>query len=295
MAWDWEKTAWLALLIVAAVIRLVALNNRTASHDESEHAWFAYNLYAGKGYEHSPVYHGPFIYHVMALFYLIFGASDVTARIPTALFGLGIVGMMWFTRRWLGKYGAFFAAALITFSPALLHYSRHTRHDIYELFWAVVLIVAVFRYLETGSGKGARWLYLTAAALSLALASKEDAFIHGAALGGFLLLIVAFRWLGARLGADIPEEEREAPLHMTWRDAGILAGIVVVCAAWRGGVQAGGDVQFWQFRLDRANDRCAGDDRPAAACGRRPGGVVRCAPHRRQRDCTLISALRWIW
>ena len=65
LAWDWEKTAWLALLIVAAVIRLVALNNRTASHDESEHAWFAYNLYAGKGYEHSPVYHGPFIYHVM--------------------------------------------------------------------------------------------------------------------------------------------------------------------------------------------------------------------------------------
>ena len=228
MAWDWEKTAWLALLIVAAVIRLVALNNRTASHDESEHAWFAYNLYAGKGYEHSPVYHGPFIYHVMALFYLIFGASDVTARVPTALFGLGIVGLMWFTRRWLGKYGAFLAAALITFSPALLHYSRHTRHDIYELFWAVVLIIAVFRYLEVGSGKGARWLYLTAAALSLALASKEDAFIHGAALGGFLLLIVAFRWVGARLGADIPEEEREAPLHMTWRDAGILAGIIVV-------------------------------------------------------------------
>ena len=100
LAWDWEKTAWLALLIVAAVIRLVALDNRTASHDESEHAWFAYNLYAGKGYEHSPVYHGPFIYHVIALFYLIFGASDVTARIPTALFGLGIVGMMWFMRRW---------------------------------------------------------------------------------------------------------------------------------------------------------------------------------------------------
>jgi uncharacterized protein (TIGR03663 family) len=228
VTWDWEKTAWLALLIVAAVIRLVALDNRTASHDESEHAWFAYNLYAGKGYEHSPIYHGPFIYHVMALFYLIFGASDVTARVPTALFGLGIVAMLWFTRRWLGKYGAFLAAALITFSPALLHYSRHTRHDIYELFWAVVLIVAIFRYLENRLGKNERWLYLAAAALSLALASKEDAFIHGAALGGFLLLIIAFRWFGARLGFDVPEEAREAPVRMAWRDAGVLAGLVGV-------------------------------------------------------------------
>ncbi len=174
LAWDWEKTAWLALLIVAAVIRLVALNNRAASHDESEHAWFAYNLYAGKGYEHSPVYHGPFIYHVIALFYLIFGASDVTARVPTALFGLGIVGMMWFTRRWLGKYGAFLAAALITFSPALLHYSRHTRHDIYELFWAVVLIIAVFRYLEARLGQGR----------ALALSDRCGAFAGAGQQGG---------------------------------------------------------------------------------------------------------------
>ena len=295
MAWDWEKTAWLALLIVAAVIRLVALDNRTASHDESEHAWFAYNLYAGKGYEHSPVYHGPFIYHLMALFYLIFGASDVTARVPTALFGLGIVGLMWFMRRWLGKYGAYLAAVLITFSPVLLHYSRHTRHDIYELFWAVVLIIAVFRYLETGSNKGARWLYLTAAALSLALASKEDAFIHGAALGGFLLLIVAFRWVGARLGADIPEEEREAPLHMTWRDAGILVGIVVVSLLGTAVFKLAGMSSFGNSGSTIANDRRAGDYPSPAYCGCRPGSVVRCASNGRQSRQPPLLAPQWTW
>ena len=45
--WNWEKAAWTALLIAALLIRVVALNNRTASHDESEHAWFAYNLFTG--------------------------------------------------------------------------------------------------------------------------------------------------------------------------------------------------------------------------------------------------------
>lgn len=222
--WDWEKIAWAGLLAVALLLRLAALDNRSASHDEAQHAWFAYNLYAGNGYEHSPIYHGPFIYHVMALFYLLFGPSDLTARIPTALFGFGIVWLMWLTRRWLGKPGAFFAAALITFSPALLHYSRHTRHDIYELFWAVLLLIAVFRYLEAGHAKGERWTYIVAASLSLALASKEDAFIHGAAIGGFLVLIAIYRWLGWRLGPNIPDEARERPFHLERNDWLLLAG-----------------------------------------------------------------------
>jgi len=229
--WDWEKIAWVGLLAVALLLRVAALDNRTASHDEAQHAWFAYNLYTGKGYEHNPIYHGPFIYHAMALFYLLFGADDLTARLPTALFGFGIVWLMWLTRRWLGKPGAFFAGALIAFSPALLHYSRHTRHDIYEIFWAVLLLIAIFRYLEIGHAKGERWTYIVAAALSLALASKEDAFIHGAAIGGFLLLIVLFRWVAWRLDPEVPDEARERPLFVERNDWLVLAGGVALAFA----------------------------------------------------------------
>ncbi len=226
--WNWEKVAWAGLLAVALLIRLAALDNRTASHDEAQHAWFAYNLFTGKGYEHNPIYHGPFIYHAMALFYLLIGVGDLAARLPTALFGFGIVWAMWMTRPWLGKPGAFFAAVLITFSPALLHYSRHTRHDIYEIFWAVVMLIAIFRYLDIGRARGERWTYIVAAALSLALASKEDAFIHGAAIGGFLVLLVFFRWLGARIDPAIPEQARERPLHVHRRDWLVLAAGVAI-------------------------------------------------------------------
>ncbi|MFZ2487651.1 MAG: flippase activity-associated protein Agl23 [Anaerolineae bacterium] len=220
---DREKLAWAGLLIVALLIRLIALDNRTASHDEAQHAWFAYNLFTGKGYEHNPVYHGPFIYHAMALAYLLFGVSDVSARIPTALMGFGLVWLMWFTRGWLGKRGAFFAGVLLAVSPALLHYSRHTRHDIYEIFWAVLLLIAVFKYLEQGATQGRRWFYVAAAALSLALASKEDAFIHGAVIGGFLVALVLFRWLAARFDPSLPDEARTVPLRIARRDALMLA------------------------------------------------------------------------
>ena len=229
--WDWEKIAWAGLLAVALLLRLVLLDNRTASHDEAQHAWFAYNLFSGKGYEHNPIYHGPFIYHAMALAYMLFGVGDVAARLPTALFGFGIVWAMWLTRPWLGKPGAFFAGLLIAFSPALLHYSRHTRHDIYEIFWAVILLIAIFRYLDLGRERGERWIYVTAASLALALASKEDAFIHGAAIGGFLALLVLFRWLGSRLDPELPPEACERPLHVNRRDWLVLgAGIAISCA-----------------------------------------------------------------
>lgn len=226
--WDWEKVAWAGLLAVALLLRLALLDNRTASHDEAQHAWFAYNLFSGKGYEHNPIYHGPFIYHVMALAYMLFGVGDVAARLPTALFGFGIVWAMWLTRPWLGKPGAFFAALLIAFSPALLHYSRHTRHDIYEIFWAVLLLIAIFRYLDLGRARGERWIYIAAASLGLALASKEDAFIHGAAIGAFLAMLVLFRWLGSRLDPQLPPEACEQPLHVSRRDWLVLAGGIAI-------------------------------------------------------------------
>ncbi|MEA3334396.1 MAG: TIGR03663 family protein [Chloroflexota bacterium] len=232
LAWDWEKIAWAGLLIVAVVVRLVALDNRSMSHDESEHAWFSYNLYAGKGYEHSPVYHGPFAYHVLALFYLMFGDSTIIARVPTALFGVGVVGLIWLLRSWLGKSGAWLAALFVTFSPALLHYSRHIRHDIFEIFWALLFIIAVFRYIAAPAGehRSSKWLYITSASLVLMLATKEVAFIYGAVVGVFVLAIILYQWQGWRLEPDIPEEDRQVPLRVSRGDWLVLASAVVVAS-----------------------------------------------------------------
>ena len=55
-----------AVMILAVLTRLVDLGARVMSHDESLHTLYSWNLYAGKGYEHDPLMHGPFLFHITA-------------------------------------------------------------------------------------------------------------------------------------------------------------------------------------------------------------------------------------
>ena len=55
--------------------------------------------------------HGPFRYHLTAFFYFLFGDSDFTARMAPALFGIGVIGMVYFLRRYIGRWGAIFAGS----------------------------------------------------------------------------------------------------------------------------------------------------------------------------------------
>jgi uncharacterized protein (TIGR03663 family) len=182
---DWEKLAWIALLIVAFGLRLYDVGARTMSHDESLHTTYSYNLYKGIGYQHDPLMHGPLLFELTALSYFLFGVNDATARLPVVFLGTGIVGLLWWTRRWLGRPGAFLAAVLLTFSPALLYHSRYIRHDIYLIFFVVLLVILAFRYRETGAG---RWLTWLAVALGLSFTTMEASFIYAILFVIFFLL-----------------------------------------------------------------------------------------------------------
>ena len=132
---NWETTIWIAILVVGAIARFVMLDPRAMSHDESLHTLYAYYLYANGNYDHNPMMHGPFRYHLTAFFYFLFGDSDYTARMVPALFGMGVIGMMYFLRTYIGRRGAIFAAVMVTVSPSLLFHSRYIRDDIFMAFW----------------------------------------------------------------------------------------------------------------------------------------------------------------
>ena len=69
---DWEKAIYLLVLVVAIVTRFWDLGARGMSHDESLHALYSWKLYAGQGYQHNPMMHGPFLFNLNALiFHLI--------------------------------------------------------------------------------------------------------------------------------------------------------------------------------------------------------------------------------
>ena len=197
-----EKVLWLVLLAVACGSRLWDLGARVMTHDESLHAFYSLELLRRGQYIHDPTYHGPLLYHLNSLAFFLFGVTDATARLVPVLIGLGLIGVLWFYRSWLGRNGALFAGLLCTISPTLLFYSRHARNDIYIAFFALLWILGAFRYLED---RRRRWLYLMTVGMALAFITKEVSFILGATIGSFFVLL-AFQ----RRRSDTGERSRSA-------------------------------------------------------------------------------------
>lgn len=194
----WERPAWAGLIAVALGLRLFDLGVRVMTHDESIHAVGALKLFRQGLYQHDPAYHGPLQYYVNAAVYQFLGATDFTARLAPALAGTLLVAGFWLFRRFLGRQGAFAAAALASVSPTLLFYSRHVREDIYAALFTFLWVYAAFRYVEQRQG---RWLPLLAASMALAFITKENSFIFGALIGAFFALGAVLPAGGPGLGA----------------------------------------------------------------------------------------------
>ncbi|MHB8577582.1 MAG: flippase activity-associated protein Agl23, partial [Dehalococcoidia bacterium] len=186
---------WLytALIVVVLVMRFADLGTRALHHDESLHATYSWYLATGRGYIHDPLMHGPFLFHITALVYLLFGASDASARYAPALLGSAVVLMPLLLRPWLGRVGAFAAALFIAFSPSLLYYDRFIRNEPWVALWTIGLIVCVFRYRPA---KQQRYLYGAATFLMLEFVSKETAFMFSAIF--VIYLAFAAVWALAR-------------------------------------------------------------------------------------------------
>ena len=80
----WEIVAYVVIVGAAFGLRFIDLGTRALHHDESIHAQWSWGLLQGN-YRHSPIFHGPFYYHVEALVFFVFGANDYTSRVSAAL------------------------------------------------------------------------------------------------------------------------------------------------------------------------------------------------------------------
>lgn len=192
---NWETTIWLAILVIGAIARFVMLDARAMSHDESLHTLYAYYLYADGNYDHNPMMHGPFRYHLTAFFYFLFGDSDFTARIAPALMGMGVIGMVYLLRTYIGRWGAIFAGIMVTISPTILFHSRYIRDDIFMAFFTLVWIYGAFRYLDL---RRMRYLVIMVAGMAFGFATMENHFIHGAIIGSFFVGLALWQAAGPR-------------------------------------------------------------------------------------------------
>ncbi len=209
LALDGEKSLYLLLILAAFVTRFYDLGARVMSHDESLHTQFAWYLYEGKGFQHTPLMHGPLKFEITAFTYWLLGDNDFTARIPTALAGVAAVGLLYFFRKWLGRAGALVAALLMLISPYMLYYSRYIRDEPFVMVWGLLTALCVIRYMET---RAAKFLYWLTAISALFYATMEASFIY---------IAIAMLFLGLHLVYEIlsvewPNAEHRRPFELAF-------------------------------------------------------------------------------
>ncbi|HEX5503166.1 MAG TPA: flippase activity-associated protein Agl23, partial [Thermomicrobiales bacterium] len=214
-----EVGLYALLGLVALVTRFYDLGSQALHHDETLHSYYSWLYYIGQGYRHDPLMHGPWLFHLTAAIFFLFGDSNATARFGAALFGVLIVFLPWLLRRELGRWGALIASVMLLVSPSFLYFSRFERHDIYSAFFALLFFSALVRYVREPAP---RWAFVGAAAWGLQFTNKEDIFIvtaiFGSGLAVALLWQVARRvlWLGAGFVVVLAVVAKVLPKLLHW-------------------------------------------------------------------------------
>ena len=202
-----------AIVALGAALRLYQLDTPPFQHDEAIYSIFSLNFH---DYNFDPIYHGPSLYHILHVFFRLFGGSDYTARMVSVLMGFAtfalVIGPV---RRWLGDRGALAALALHTISPVMVTYQRRI---LFDAFVVVLTLGSVILFQKTrveplGSGRWIRtWVGLVAV-LVVFLATKANAFFVIAMLGSFWVA-QRLRGVGGRELTQLVPLPKQLPLLM---------------------------------------------------------------------------------
>ena len=194
----WQGLLLGGLLIALVLTRFFALGDRAMHHDESMHAKFAWDTFHGQPYKYNPLLHGPFQFFAVATSFLLFGATEWTARAVPASFGILLVLLTIIWRRWLGVAGMLLAVAALVFSPSFTYFSRMLREDSYTVTWTMLAATGLVGYvLSPDAGQSRRyWYYAFCVGLSFAFATKESTYITAFIFGTFMVLSVLYENAG---------------------------------------------------------------------------------------------------
>lgn len=195
---------FLVILGIGAFYRLSYLSLMAYHHDESIHVHYSHQLYRygpgapqlGKSSPpyYSAVYHGPFNYHLGALFFVLSGVSDFTGRLPYAVYGIVMLWIAYLLKVEIGQRKALLAMLLCAVSPVLTYFSRFARNDV--LLGTDNLAMLTFALLYFHSGK-ARYFLLAVLAAIFGYCTKENSYVGGAVLCSFLVAYCVARMLPA--------------------------------------------------------------------------------------------------
>ena len=167
----------LAIAAGALAFRLWRLDERVMHGDEANQAVRTGILLETGRYEYDlKDNHGPTLYYLSLPFAWLTagrnfaGTSEITFRMVPALFGAGLVLLLWLVRDGLGRWPMIISAVLTAVSPAMTFYSRYYIQEMLLVFFTFGVIAAGWRYAQNPS---AGWALLAGAFAGLAYATKE--------------------------------------------------------------------------------------------------------------------------
>ncbi len=138
-----------AITVLAVALRFVHLGLKPFHHDEGVNGWFLTNLFREGSYKYDPAnYHGPTLYYISLAFVNVFGLETLPVRWSVAIWGVLMVVFAFWLRRYIGDIGSLFAALFLALSPGMVYISRYFIHEIFFVFLALAVVVALVQFIE---------------------------------------------------------------------------------------------------------------------------------------------------
>lgn len=135
------------------------------------------------------------IYWLISASYALFGVSEVTARLPSALFGTALILMQYyFARRWLGPATGFRAALMLLLNFEIVALGHMVLTDMALTFFTTLGIYCFFEGMW-GEGRAKLWYWGFYAAMALATLTKGPVGVLVPLLALVPYLILTRKWL----------------------------------------------------------------------------------------------------
>ena len=166
---------------IALLFCTVDIHNRPLHGDEGVNTIKFKILYGYGTFHYNPhEYHGPSLYYLSYPVMLANGLPSYAEstvgmyRFVPAFFLVGTIALLWFIRDGLGKDATVAAGLVTAFSPVFIFYGRYYIHEWLLVFFSMVMLVGIWRYLNNRTWQNAA---LIGVGLGMMHTTKETCII----------------------------------------------------------------------------------------------------------------------
>jgi uncharacterized protein (TIGR03663 family) len=134
---------------IAAFLRFFLLELKPLHHDEGVNGYFLLELFRKGIYRYDPSnYHGPTLYFDTLVFTKLFGLETFSIRASVAVFGVLLVILTLFLRKYIGTVGSLTTALLLALSPGMVFISRYFIHEMLFVFFSLAIVAGILFFIE---------------------------------------------------------------------------------------------------------------------------------------------------